>query len=336
MRTMAVLLAALLAVSAVSGARVNIMNFNAPAPAPLADKPAADLLFTLSASKAVFTAADRLVLEGPQLTAQAFNTRTRAASTYTLGMFTNATTGAPFAAAWAAAPDAVMYATRDGSVLKALLKLSNPAYGVKAGQLAFAVSVLPADAQRLTLSGGATARAADDVANGLADSLLAEAPVGAELTSIALFIDEESTQVSAAATTKDYWGWYQGQWTYIRTWGNRDQSNSNINNNNVQQNQGGNNQSPPTNINNNNVAGNKDNNGGNTNINNNNVAGNNDNKSNTNINNNNVVNNQNSGNTNINNNNVVNNGNGGNTNINNNNVPNSGNNSSNINNNNVG
>ena len=51
-----------------------------------------------------------------------------------------------------------MYATRDGSVLKALLKLSNPAYDVKAGQLAFAVSVLPADAQRLTLSGGATAR----------------------------------------------------------------------------------------------------------------------------------------------------------------------------------
>ena len=37
-------------------------------------------------------------------------------------------------------------------------------------------------------------QAADDVANGLADSLLAEAPVGAELTSIALFIDEESTQ----------------------------------------------------------------------------------------------------------------------------------------------
>lgn len=37
-------------------------------------------------------------------------------------------------------------------------------------------------------------------------------------------------QVSAAATTKDYWGWYQGQWTYIRTWGNRDQSNTNINN----------------------------------------------------------------------------------------------------------
>ena len=74
------------------------------------------------------------------------------------GTFTNATTGAPFAAAWAAAPDAVMYATRDGSVLKALLKLSNPAYDVKAGQLAFSVSVLPADAQRLTLSGGATAR----------------------------------------------------------------------------------------------------------------------------------------------------------------------------------
>ncbi len=37
-------------------------------------------------------------------------------------------------------------------------------------------------------------QAADDVANGLADSLLAEAPVGAELTSIALFIDEESAQ----------------------------------------------------------------------------------------------------------------------------------------------
>ena len=61
------------------------MNFNAPAPAPLADKPAADLLFTLSASKAVFTGADRLVLEGLQMTAQAFNTRTRAASTYALG-----------------------------------------------------------------------------------------------------------------------------------------------------------------------------------------------------------------------------------------------------------
>ena len=37
-------------------------------------------------------------------------------------------------------------------------------------------------------------QAADDVANGLADSLLAEAPVGAELTSVALFIDEESAQ----------------------------------------------------------------------------------------------------------------------------------------------
>ena len=59
--------------------------FNAPAPAPLADKPAADLLFTLSASKAVFTAANRLVLEGLQVTAQAFNTRTSASSIYALG-----------------------------------------------------------------------------------------------------------------------------------------------------------------------------------------------------------------------------------------------------------
>ena len=51
-----------------------------------------------------------------------------------------------------------MYATRDSSVLKALLKLSHPAFDAKAGKLAFAVSVLPADAQRLSLSGGATAR----------------------------------------------------------------------------------------------------------------------------------------------------------------------------------
>lgn len=74
------------------------------------------------------------------------------------GTFTNATTGAPFAAAWAAAPDAVMYVTRDGSVVKALLKLSKPVYDAKAGQLTFTVRVLPADGQQLSIAGGATAR----------------------------------------------------------------------------------------------------------------------------------------------------------------------------------
>ena len=37
-------------------------------------------------------------------------------------------------------------------------------------------------------------QAADDAANGLAVSLLAEVPVGTELTFVALFIDEESAQ----------------------------------------------------------------------------------------------------------------------------------------------
>lgn len=60
------------------------MGFAAPATAPAA-KPVADLLFTLSASQATFRAADRLVLEGLQATAQVFNTETSAAAAYPLG-----------------------------------------------------------------------------------------------------------------------------------------------------------------------------------------------------------------------------------------------------------
>ncbi len=37
-------------------------------------------------------------------------------------------------------------------------------------------------------------QAANDAANGLAGALLTEAPIGAKLTSVALFIDGESTQ----------------------------------------------------------------------------------------------------------------------------------------------
>ena len=57
----------------------------APAPAPAANKPAADLLFTLSAANATFLAADRLELSSVQATAQAFNTETRATGIYSLG-----------------------------------------------------------------------------------------------------------------------------------------------------------------------------------------------------------------------------------------------------------
>ncbi len=57
---------------------------SAPAPAPAA-KPLADLLFTLSASKAVFASPSQLVLEGLQATATGFNTETRATATYTIG-----------------------------------------------------------------------------------------------------------------------------------------------------------------------------------------------------------------------------------------------------------
>ena len=57
----------------------------APAPAPAASKPVADLLFTLSAANATFSSADRLELSGLQTTAQAFNTETRATGIYGLG-----------------------------------------------------------------------------------------------------------------------------------------------------------------------------------------------------------------------------------------------------------
>ena len=74
------------------------------------------------------------------------------------GTFTNATAVAPFAATWAAAPDAVMYFIHDGSAAKALVQLSQPAYDAKTGQLAFAARMLPADAQQLSFARGATAR----------------------------------------------------------------------------------------------------------------------------------------------------------------------------------
>ncbi|KAK9844073.1 hypothetical protein WJX81_003775 [Elliptochloris bilobata] len=304
MHALAVLLAALLAVSAVSGARVRLEAL-APAPAPAASKPAADLLFTLSASKATFTAADRLTLSGLQTTAQAFNTETRATGIYGLGTFANVSAGAPFAPAWAGSPDAVMYATANGSRVSALLALSEPVFNAEAGKMTFAVRLLLSNAAQLSLSGGATARAADDAANGLGSSLLTEVPVGAELTSAALFIDEASVQVGAAATTKDCWNCGGGFWNgggWGNSWGGgwdqsyQQPSQTNINNNNIVQNQGWN--SPNTNINNNNVQNNGWN-GGQTNINNNNVANGNSN-GNTNINNNNVGN---SG-TNINNNNA--------------------------------
>ena len=68
------------------------------------------------------------------------------------------TTGAPFAAVWAAAPDALVYATRNGSSATALVQLSQPAYDAESGRLTFAVRMLPADAAQLATAGGVTAR----------------------------------------------------------------------------------------------------------------------------------------------------------------------------------
>ena len=74
------------------------------------------------------------------------------------GTFANTSAASPFASAWAGAPDALMYATANGSRIGALLAMSQPAFDVAAGKLTFAVRVLPADAAALALAGGATAR----------------------------------------------------------------------------------------------------------------------------------------------------------------------------------
>jgi len=59
---------------------------------------------------------------------------------------------------WAAAPDALMYASRNGSSATTLVQLSQPAYDAEAGRLTFAVRMLPADAAQLATAGGVTAR----------------------------------------------------------------------------------------------------------------------------------------------------------------------------------
>ena len=74
------------------------------------------------------------------------------------GTFANTSAASPFAAAWAGAPDAVMYAAANGSRVGALLALSQPAFDAAAGKLTFVVRLVPAEASALALAGGASAR----------------------------------------------------------------------------------------------------------------------------------------------------------------------------------
>lgn len=74
------------------------------------------------------------------------------------GTFANTSAASPFAAAWAGAPDAVMYAAANGSRVGALLALSQPAFDAAAGKLTFAVRLVPAESAALALAGGASAR----------------------------------------------------------------------------------------------------------------------------------------------------------------------------------
>ncbi len=48
-------------------------------------------------------------------------------------------------------------------------------------------------------------QAVDDAANGIGSSMLTEAPVGAKLTAVALFIDEASAQARACPAPAGVW-----------------------------------------------------------------------------------------------------------------------------------
>ena len=82
-------------------------------------------------------------------------------------------------------------------------------------------TILPGTSEgaRVPTAGGATQRLQDDVQNGLAAGVLSAPPADAQLTSVALFIDQNSQQLGPVAALK-YWiyYYYYRRVTYY-TWG---------------------------------------------------------------------------------------------------------------------
>lgn len=201
----------------VAGAPSGMM---AGAPGPSAGKPAADILFTITASRAVL-AADTLTLTGVAPVALHV-TSGQGAGTTPVGDFANSSTGALYVngGQWLADPVAVLEGTADGAPAKALVQLSSPKLNVDKTTLIFQARILPADSDAsLPTAGGVTARLVDAKANGLANNLLTSAS-SAPLTNVGLFIDVNSEALGQQAQTKflgwllwgPHWGWGPGWW----------------------------------------------------------------------------------------------------------------------------
>ncbi|KAK9824851.1 hypothetical protein WJX81_007342 [Elliptochloris bilobata] len=182
----------------------------AGAPGPSAGKLPADILFSITASRAVL-AADTLTLTGIAPVAL-HTTSGQGAGTTPVGDFANATAGGIYvdsAGQWLADPVAVLVGMADGNAVKALVKLSSPKLSADKTVLTFQATIMSADsAEALPTAGGVTARAIDDRANGLATNLLAAAP-SSPLADAALFIDVNSQMLGKEAQTK-FLGWLLG------------------------------------------------------------------------------------------------------------------------------
>ncbi|KAK9821960.1 hypothetical protein WJX81_005226 [Elliptochloris bilobata] len=143
---------------------------------------------------------------------QFFTTESKA-GVYSTGDFAYSSAGARFVTAsgqWLESPTAVLKATDDaGSTVSALLLLAEPHYNVTRRTLIFKTMILPTTAEegaRLQLAGGATHRLVDDAQSGLASGVLTAAPTSGQLTNAALFVDQNSQQLSTVAETK-YGSW---------------------------------------------------------------------------------------------------------------------------------
>ncbi len=101
----------------------------------------------------------------------------------------------------------MLYATgADGAPMTAFVRLSAPGYDSAKGTLTLAAQLLPADASKMALAGGVTNQAAMQSAAGAGMAPLTAAPVGAELTDVALFIDESALAVRARCSRHELKG----------------------------------------------------------------------------------------------------------------------------------
>ncbi|KAK9821975.1 hypothetical protein WJX81_008402 [Elliptochloris bilobata] len=175
--------------AAPSAAGMHTQQGMAPGPAP--SEPMADILFTISAPRAVLTA-DALTLMDVASVVQFYTSESKA-GVYSTGDFANSSAGGKFVTAagqWLDHPMAVLKAANgSGNMTSALLSLGDPRYDAARHTLTFKTKIMPA-----TRADGAVDGAVDGAEDGVGIMAGGESEGG-------WHGDERQTKLLAAAST---------------------------------------------------------------------------------------------------------------------------------------